>query len=247
MPHAGRRRYALVWYYPGAQDWRAEWQTASHLVGSRIDALWDSATSEGKASALSRRATYQLFTNVVDYDARYQAMRRAALDPDALEAAADVVLGADRHGAWHTLPHWIDGAFQLAGLVMNSFGDAAAGAPARDFFFVTPGWRRLRLAEPLEAGVRYRNYVRMVPVEGEAGAYAGDIYLLRDKTVVGLCQGINFKRVPRALMPVMFPRRGSRGTKRNGSVGNLPPANLAAGAFPAQGHRPSKPRPPPPP
>ncbi|KAK4169877.1 putative beta-ketoacyl synthase domain-containing protein [Cladorrhinum sp. PSN259] len=199
---------ATVWYYPDAQQWRTEWQTASHLVGSRIDTLWNS-TSEGKASALSRQATYQLFANVVDYDVRYQGMRRAAVDSDALEAASDIVLDADRHGTWHTPPHWIDGTFQLAGLVMNSFGDAAAGSPARDFFFITPGWRRLRLAEPLEAGVRYRNYVRMVPVEGEPGAYSGDIYLLRETTVVGLCEGIKFKRVPRALMPVMFARRGS--------------------------------------
>jgi len=94
---------------------------------------------------------------------------------------------------------------------MNSFGDAAAGSPARDFFFITPGWRRLRLAEALEAGVQYRNYVRMVPIKGEPGAYAGDMYLLRGKVVVVLCQGIKFKRVPRALMPVMFARRGIGG------------------------------------
>jgi len=88
---------AMVWYYPDTQDWRTEWQTASHLVSSRIDALWTS-TSQGKASALSRRATYQLFANVVDYSPRYQGMQRAALDSDALEAAASVVLDADRHG-----------------------------------------------------------------------------------------------------------------------------------------------------
>ena len=219
---------AVVWYYPDAQGWRSEWQTASHLVSSRIDTLWDS-TSEGNASALSRQATYQLFANVVDYDVRYQAMRRAALDSDALEAAADVVLDADRHGTWRTPPHWIDGTFQLAGLVMNSFGDAAAGAPARDFFFITPGWRRLRLAETLEAGVQYRNYVRMVPVDGEPGAYAGDLYLLRGKAVVGLCEGIKFKRVPRALMPVMFARRSGGGAKNGGAVRHAPSTNVARG------------------
>ncbi|KAK3903617.1 hypothetical protein C8A05DRAFT_14423 [Staphylotrichum tortipilum] len=216
---------AVVWYYQDAQDWHTEWQTASHLVSSRIDTLWDS-TLEGKASALSRQATYHLFANVVDYDIRYQAMRRAALDSDVLEAAADVVLDADRHGTWRTPPHWIDGTFQLAGLVMNSFGDAAGATPVRDFFFITPGWRRLRLAEALEAGIKYRNYVRMVPVEGEPGAYAGDLYLLRGMKVVGLCEGIKFKRVPRALMPMMFARRGHAGTKKTGSVRHAPPAHV---------------------
>ncbi|KAM7194805.1 putative PKS-like enzyme [Rhypophila sp. PSN 637] len=185
---------AVVWYYPDPQDWQAERQTASHLVGSRVDTLWDS-TSQDKVSALSRQATYQL------------AMRRAALASDALEAAVDVTLDNDRHGTWHTQPHWVDSTFQLAGLVMNSFGDPKAGSPVRDFFFITPGWRRLRLTEPLEAGVQYRNYVRMVLAEGKPGAYTGDIYLLRDTTIVGLCQGIKFKRVPRALMPVMYPMR----------------------------------------
>ncbi|KAK4206967.1 putative beta-ketoacyl synthase domain-containing protein [Rhypophila decipiens] len=222
---------AVVWYYPDTQDWQTEWQTASHLVGSRIETLWDS-TSQGKVSALSRQATYQLFANVVDYDIRYQGMRRAALDSDALEAAADVVLDDDRHGTWHTPPHWIDGTFQLAGLVMNSFGDPKAGSPARDFFFITPGWRRLRLTEPLQAGVQYRNYVRMVPAEGEPGAYKGDIYLLRDQTIVGLCQGIKFKRVPRALMPVMFARRGnSNGVAKTKKpvaiVSSIPPVKAA--------------------
>lgn len=109
---------------------------------------------------------------------------------------------------------------------MNSFGDAPAGIPARDFFFITPGWKRLRLAGPLEAGVRYRNYVRMVPVEGETGAHVGDMYLLWDKTAVALCQGIKFKRVPRTLIPAMFPRRGSRGMKKNSGVHDPPPVRF---------------------
>ncbi|KAK8104435.1 uncharacterized protein PG998_011468 [Apiospora kogelbergensis] len=183
--------------YEDAQAWQAEWQTAAHLVASRIDAIWSAASGplaapgETMTSALSQSAAYQLFGNIVDYDARYRAMRRVALVEGALEATADVVLGADRHGTWHTPPHWIDGAFQLAGFVMNSFG-----------------WRQLRLAEPLEPGpeVQFRNYVRMVPVDGEAGAYSGDIYLLRGTRVVGVCAGIKFKRVPRAMMPIMFPR-----------------------------------------
>lgn len=98
---------------------------------------------------------------------------------------------------------------------MNSFGvqgDGKSAGSSRDYFYITPGWRHFRLAEPLEAGpdLSYRNYVRMFPVEGELGAFAGDIYLLRGEKVVGVCAGIKFKRVPRALMPTMFPRRQSR-------------------------------------
>jgi asperthecin polyketide synthase len=138
-----------------------------------------------------------------------------------------IVLDSDRHGTWHTPPDWINSTFQLAGFVMNSFGaqgDGENAGSSRDFFYITPGWHHFRLVETIGPGpdVSYRNYVRMFPVDGEPGAFAGDIYLLRDEKVVGVCAGIKFKRVPRALMPIMFPR-SQAGKARNHGVS---PANV---------------------
>lgn len=201
--------------YEDVQTWQAEWQIASHLVTERANSLWKQAaggdpTDSNRVSRLSQGAVYQLFANVVDYTSRYRGMKHVALAEDTQEATADIMLDIDRHGTWHTPPHWIDSTFQLAGFVMNAFGVQGTGETAgssRDFFYITPGWRHFRLAEKLEPGpnVTYRNYVRMFPVEGEPGAFAGDIYLLRGEKVVGACVGIKFKRVPRALMPIMFP------------------------------------------
>jgi iterative type I PKS product template protein len=218
----------------------------SHLVAARAAALWKEAAGEGSleggiVSKLSRGAVYQLFANVVDYGTRYRGMRQVALAEGNLEAAADILLDIDRHGTWHTPPHWIDSTFQVAGFVMNSFGvqgDGKSAGSSRDYFYITPGWRHFRLAEPLQAGpdMNYRNYVRMFPVEGELGAFAGDIYLLRGEKVVGVCAGIKFKRVPRALMPTMFPRRQSReqGGKRH-DQGALPVnANSSPSRMPLQ-------------
>ncbi|KAL7814030.1 polyketide synthase [Trichoderma gracile] len=206
--------------YEDVQTWKAEWQMASHLVASRADSLWkaagDDTTRGGRVSNLSQGVVYQLFANVVDYSSRYRGMQRVALAEETQEATADITLDADRHGTWHTPPHWIDSTFQLAGFVMNAFGAQGVGevaASSRDFFWITPGWRHFRLAEKLEPGVAYRNYVRMFPVQGEPGAYAGDIYLLRGEAVVGVCAGIKFKRVPRSLMPIMFPS-GQTGKSR---------------------------------
>ncbi|ORY71359.1 uncharacterized protein BCR38DRAFT_416564 [Pseudomassariella vexata] len=224
--------------YEDAQMWQAEWQIASHLVSARADLLWKAAAGghggsidNSRVSILSQSAVYQLFANVVEYGARYRGMQRLALDEDAQEATADILLNADRHGTWHTPPHWIDSAFQLAGIVMNAFGvqgDKETTGSSRDFFYITPGWRHLRLAGPLEPDISYRNYVRMFPVEGEPGAFAGDIYVLHGEKVVGVCAGIKFKRVPRALMPVMFPRRQAHGTNRNVSKSdNSKPPNYA--------------------
>ncbi|EFX04268.1 polyketide synthase [Grosmannia clavigera kw1407] len=232
--------------YEDLKTWQAEWQMASYLVASRIDAVWNatsdrqvlSRASRERVSVLSQGAAYHLFANIVDYGVRYRGMHRVALIEDALEATADVVLNADRHGTWNTPPHWIDGAFQLAGFIMNSFGvhnvdgydDPPVAGSSRDFFYITPGWRHLRMAEPLEPGpdVMYRNYVRMSPIDGETGAYSGDIYLLRGAKIVGVCAGIKFKRVPRALMPIMFPQRQK---KKSGLPRHVPDQDLVSSGF----------------
>ncbi|UKZ82677.1 Type I Iterative PKS [Trichoderma virens FT-333] len=211
-------------FYENAQAWQDEWQIASHLVAARANSIWKAAAGEelsanSNVSTFSQSAAYQLFANVVDYGERYRGMQRVALAADTQEATADVVLDIDRHGTWHTPPHWIDSAFQLAGFVMNAFGVQGTGETAgssRDFFYITPGWSHFRLAEKLQPGpgVTYRNYVRMFPVEGETGAFTGDIYLLRGEKVVGVCAGLRFNRVPRALMPIMFPS-GQTGKSRS--------------------------------
>lgn len=234
--------------YEDAQHWQSEWQMASHLVATRARSLWQTASgrrasdedasqdsrSSSRVSRLSRGAVYQLFANVVDYARRYRGMQRVALAEESQEATADILLDDSRHGTWHTPPHWIDSTFQLAGFVMNAFGvqegDGTAGS-SRDFFYITPGWRSFRLAEPLAPGpdVSYRNYVHMFPVQGEPGTFAGDIYLLRGERVVGVCAGIRFKRVPRALMSVMFPRQAAAPGKGNGRGGGQYPGMPSTG------------------
>ncbi|KAB8246813.1 polyketide synthase module [Aspergillus flavus] len=214
--------------YEDAQTWQEQWQMTSHLVAARANSLWEMTTGDenspdkSRVSKFSQSVAYQLFANVVDYGPRYRGMQRVAFSEDTLEATADVLLDNDEHGTWHTPPHWIDSAFQLAGFVMNSFGvqgDGKIAGSSRDFFFITPGWRHFRLLERLEPGpsVTYRNFVRMFPVDGEPGTYAGDIYLHRGERLVGVCAGVKFKAVPRALMPVLFPRVDA-GKKRNQSV-----------------------------
>ncbi|KAI0802195.1 polyketide synthase [Xylaria sp. FL0064] len=206
--------------YEDLQIWQAEWQAASHLVATRAEALWKAATGVGdssdsnRVSRLARNATYRLFANVVEYGPRYRGMQRVALAEESQEATSDVILDVECHGTWHTPPYWIDSVFQLAGFVMNSLGVVNGDGPGEteschDFFYITSGWRSLRLAESLKPGpdVVYRNYVRMFALPAEPGVWIGDIYLLREERVVGVCAGIKFKRVPRSLMSVMFPRR----------------------------------------
>ncbi|KAL3457362.1 hypothetical protein BJX64DRAFT_295952 [Aspergillus heterothallicus] len=179
------------------EKWRTEWDRMAHLVLGRIEALERMAT-EKQASQLSKPLAYALFKNVVDYADRYRGMDRVVIHE--YEAFADITLIPERHGIWHTPPHWIDSVSHLAGLVMN--GSDASNT--RDYFFVTPGCESFRLLNKLEPGAQYRSYVRMFPLETEPNMYAGDVYMLKDDQIIGMAGQLKFRRVPRLLMDRFF-------------------------------------------
>jgi iterative type I PKS product template protein len=176
--------------------WLSEWERVEHLIKGRIDTLTQMA-AEGTANRLSKNMTYNLFENVVNYTDKYRGMTSVVLHEH--EAFADVSLVPERHGTWHTPPHWIDSVFHLAGFIMN--GSDASNT--KDFFYVTPGWASSRMIKPLEADAPYRSYVRMFPTK-EANMYAGDVYVLQHETIVGMMGQIKFRRIPRLLMNQFF-------------------------------------------
>lgn len=176
--------------------WKLEWERVSHFVAGRIESLTQMA-AEGTANRLSRNMAYTLFKNVVDYAEKYRGMQSVVLQD--YEAFADIELTTEKHGTWHTPPHWIDSVSHLAGLIMN--GSDASNT--KDFFYVTPGYENFRMIERLEAGAKYRSYVKMLPTK-DPHMHAGDLYILRDGQIVGLVGGIKFSRVPRILIDQFF-------------------------------------------
>lgn len=153
---------------------------------------------EGKANRLNRNMAYQLFKNVVDYADVYRGMQSVVLNDD--EAYADIVLDNDRHGTWHTPPHWTDSLFHLGGFVLNG----SDTSNTKDFFYVTPGWDNCRMSVPMLPGGKYRSYVRMTPTEEKDLWASGDVYVLQDNKVVGMLTEMKFRRVPRILMNRFF-------------------------------------------
>ncbi|KAL4983906.1 ketoacyl-synt-domain-containing protein [Aspergillus falconensis] len=184
--------------FENADAWAAEWNRTVHLVLGRIEALQQLAM-DGVANRISKRLAYTLFKNVVDYADWYRGIDSVIMHE--YEAVANITLVPDRHGTWHTPPHWIDSVCHLAGLIMN--GSDASNT--QDFFYVTPGSDSFRLLRPLEPGAKYTSYVRMFPLSTEAGnMYAGDVYILQDAVIVGVLSQIRFKRIPRLLMNRFF-------------------------------------------
>ncbi|KAF4219428.1 hypothetical protein CNMCM6457_003033 [Aspergillus fumigatiaffinis] len=210
--------------------WTREWDRISHLVQGRIEAL-EQRAAEGKASKLSKPLAYALFKNVVDYADRYRGMEQVVLHEH--EAVAEVTLVAERHGTWHTPPHWIDSVSHLAGLVMN--GSDASNT--RDYFYVTPGCSSFRLLNPLKAGGKYRSYVRMFPLPEEANMYAGDVYILQGERIVGMVGQIRFRRVPRLLMDRFFSPAAASHTEQKLQE-TAPSATSCSQATQSQSHSP---------
>jgi iterative type I PKS product template protein len=183
--------------YEDPAAWQIEWRKTTHLLNDRIETL-DRMAAEGTANKLSKGMAYNLFRNVVDYTDKYCGMQSVVLN--GFEAYADIVLVPERHGTWHTPPHWIDSVFHLAGFVMN--GSDASNT--KEFFYITPGWSDFRLLKPLASGVKYRSYVRMFQSEEDPNMFAGDIYAMQEGTVVAVLGQIRFRRVPRFLMERLF-------------------------------------------
>lgn len=182
--------------YESLDAWQAEWKRMNHLVASRVEAL-NGMAAAGIANKVSRNMAYTLFKNVVDYADKYRGMQSVTLNE--YEACADISLHPDRHGTWHTPPHWIDSIFHLGGFVMN--GSDASNT--KDFFYVTPGWGSARLAKPLTPGKGYRSYVKMSPMD-EANMYSGDVYVMQDGEIIGMICQMKFRQVPRLLMDRFF-------------------------------------------
>ena len=200
--------------YEDPAAWQAEWDRVSHLVSGRMEELHRLAANS-VANKLNKNMAYTLFKNVVDYAPKYRGMDSVVLYD--YEACCDITLVKERHGTWHTPPHWIDSVSHLAGLVMN--GSDASNT--KDFFYVTPGCESFRLAKPLQPGAKYRAYVKMFPTPIEAHMRTGDIYIFQDDAVVGMVGQIKFRRVPRVLIDQFFSAPDSK--KKIGSAGHAAP------------------------
>jgi monodictyphenone polyketide synthase len=187
--------------FGNADQWLASWSPMAHLVQHRIEML-ESLAATGQASRLSRNMAYTLFAkNLVDYADKYRGMQSVVMHQ--LEGFADVQLSAkEDSGKWTLPPYFIDSVAHLAGFIMN----CSDTVDTDNNYCVTSGWSSMRFAEPnaMVAGARYRSYVKMIPTKDDPSVFLGDVYILRDNTIVGMVAGIHFRRFPRILLNRFF-------------------------------------------
>lgn len=184
--------------YGDAKEWLDGWVPMQHFIQGRIEEL-ERLAAAGVANRLNRNMAYLMFANnLVDYAEKYRGMQSLVMN--GLEAFADVTLTTDKGGSFTVPPHFLDSVGHLAGFVMN----VSDAIDTKTYYCVTPGWRSLRIAKPLVPGGKYRSYVKMIPTAEEPGTFLGDVYILQDGEVIGLCGGIKFCRYPRLLLSRFF-------------------------------------------
>jgi monodictyphenone polyketide synthase len=185
-------------YYGDSSEWLKSWIPSTHLVQGRIEAL-ESLAEKGIANRFNHNMAYLLFANnLVDYAEKYRGMQSVVLHE--LEAFADIKLTTEKSGTWTIPPYFIDSVAHLAGFIMN----VSDAIDTKANYCVTPGWRSLQFAKPLVAGAKYRSYVKMIQSDEDPTVYFGDVYIMQDGVIIGMCGGIQFRRYPRILLNRFF-------------------------------------------
>ncbi|KAF9769443.1 hypothetical protein IL306_013160 [Fusarium sp. DS 682] len=174
------------------------WAPMSHLIESRINTLEDMA-NRGLATRFSRNMAYSLFAHsLVDYADKYRGMQSVVMYE--LEGFAHVKLTTDKNGVWTVPPYFIDSVAHLAGFIMN----VSDTHDMANQFCVTSGWQSMCLAQPLQAGAELVSYVKMIPCQNDQGMFLGDVYIMKEGTIIGKVGAIRFRRYPRILLDRFF-------------------------------------------
>lgn len=186
--------------FEDASRWLAEWERHAFLIQSRIDML-EQKMNEGKAHLILRGMAYKLFSSLVEYGDRFRGMKEVILDSANLEATAQIDFQAGpQDGNFFTSPYFIDSIGHLSGFIMN----ANDGVDSKTQVYISHGWESMRFAKPLEAGKKYRTWVKMQPAAGKT--VAGDVYLFDEgKSLVGVIGGLRFQCIPRKLFSTFLP------------------------------------------
>lgn len=203
--------YASV-VFENSDGWMADWSRSNHLVTSRINYLQEAAET-GRASRLSQQLAYRLFANLVDWYEVYKGMQTVCLD--GMEAYSEVQLSTEGTGEWYIPPWHLESLVDLSGFILNGsdFMDT------KNNFFVTPGYKSMRLAKPLKPGGHYQTYVNMMPTDSP-NVYAGDVYILEAGSIIGVMEKSMYRSWPRIMLNRFFVPHDKKAPGSKSKSGN---------------------------
>lgn len=203
--------------YEDKAAWAEEWARYNFMVKSQIDILHQK-TATGGAHKVQRGMAYKLFKALVSYDDKYRAMAEVVLDGANTEASASLDFPTKpEDGDFYCPPYHIDGACHISGFIVN----ASDLLDSDQNVYISHGWGAMKFSRPLIAGMKLRNYVRMIPQANNISK--GDVYVMQGDDIIAVCEGIKFQQIPRRVLNTFLP-------PNKGSVTTAAPAAKAAPA-----------------
>ncbi|CAK1365906.1 Conidial yellow pigment biosynthesis polyketide synthase [Cercospora beticola] len=214
--------------YEDKAAWADEWSRYNFMVKAQIDMLTHK-TMNGGAHKVQRGMAYKLFKALVNYDSKYRAMAEVVLDGANTEASAQLDFPTKPDdGDFYCPPYHIDGSCHISGFIVN----ASDLLDSEQNVYVSHGWGAMKFSKPLTAGMRLRNYVRMIPQPNNISK--GDVYILEGDEIVAVCEGIKFQQIPRRVLNTFLPpNKGSAATQAPASAAPKPVARPAMTRAPA--------------
>ncbi|KAK2626257.1 hypothetical protein QTJ16_004519 [Diplocarpon rosae] len=184
------------------QTWKASWRKNSSLVKLARQGLLDSKDNHH----LSRSIVYKLFSQLVQYHERYQAISKVTISGDFSQGVSRITLDAksDSNGFLFS-PYWLDALVHLAGFLVN-----ANPTKPDSVLWVSTGFETLSLLRgELLCGKQYTNFIVLNPPEpGHEDSITGQAYIFDGETTVGVVSGISFHRLERSQFAALVKSAG---------------------------------------
>ncbi|KAK3633507.1 hypothetical protein LTR56_015760 [Elasticomyces elasticus] len=198
--------------------WTQTWAPHASLITTQIQNLLARSTvnSSGCIRTFQRGWAYERFKTFVDYHTKYQNMKEVVIDYEQLEATA-VLSYQCSPSTDYCGPFFLDGSCHLSGWVCNE-SEADSGKNA----YISHGWGGMKLlpsfsveavnrqgAGGVGGGIGgdqvFRTYVRMI--RRGKDVLGGDVFILKGNEIVGVWEGVEFKRIPRRVLNHFLPPR----------------------------------------
>ncbi|CVK91833.1 bikaverin cluster-polyketide synthase [Fusarium mangiferae] len=195
---------------------RENWQSNAYLIQRGIKQLVQGA-SDGSAHMMRRGLLYKIFSNSVQYGPAFQGIEQVWFDSEGLEGTGKVLMPSGKD-TFALNPYCCDSLGHITGFIMN----CSDSLDLDDHVYINHGWRTLRLVEPYQCDVQYQTYVKMQAVGSDDSTYSGDVHVLRDGKIIGICGGVTFKKVARKVLEMLLPKPSGAKSK-HGAVKHIAP------------------------
>ncbi|KAK5729744.1 hypothetical protein LTR17_011710 [Elasticomyces elasticus] len=195
--------------------WSKSWEANASLITTQIQNLIarSAVESSGHIRTFQRGWAYERFKTFVDYHEKYQNMKEVVIDYEQLEATALLSYQCSP-STDYCGPFFLDGSCHLSGWVCNE-----SEADSKKNAYISHGWGGMKLlpefsvAEVNKGEGVFRTYVRMQ--KRGKDVLGGDVFILKGDEIVGCCEGVEFKRIPRRVLNHFLPPRKCTSANQN--------------------------------